>query len=177
MPIYFKQIGFTLIELLIVIALFGVLAAFAVPSYLNMLENSRIKTATNSIITGLQIARAEAVKRNTRVQFDFRTDSAWTVCLAPAVAGTACPAGTNIESRSANDGSSANVEIAESGAGGPYVFNGFGGMVSPATAITINITNSSLGGSRDLRVVVGVGGAVKSCDPALASGGTDPRRC
>lgn len=179
MRIRARQIGFTLVELLIAMAIFGILAAFAVPSYQNMIENSKIKTATDSILAGLQIARAEAVKRNTSVQFDFRTDSAWTVCITPAGAGS-CPTtdgATTIESRAVSEGSTTDVAIAESGGAGPYVFDSFGRLTSPATATTIDVTNPSLGSSRDLRVVIGVGGAVKSCDPALDSSGTDPRRC
>lgn len=177
-----KQIGFTLIELLVTIALFSVLATFAIPSYQNMIENGKVRTVTNSILTGLQIARAEAVKRNTKVQFDFRTGSAWTVCVAPAAPGS-CPStddATTIQSRGVGQGGTGHVTITETAGGaaasGPYVFNGFGGMTSPATAMTINVGNSALAGSRDLRVVVGVGGSVKSCDPALTDA-DDPRRC
>ncbi len=174
-----KQTGFTLIELMVTVAVFAVLASFAVPSYQNMIENSKIKTVTDSILTGMQIARAEAVSRNSQVQFDFRSGAAWTVCVSPASAGN-CPDPddlTTIDSRTVNEGSATHVTVSEGGSGGPYVFNGFGGLESPTTSTQIDIGNNALSGSRDLRIVVGVGGAVKSCDPALDSGGTDPRRC
>jgi type IV fimbrial biogenesis protein FimT len=171
-----RQLGFTLIELVIVVAMFAILAAFAVPSYQQMIQNSQIRTATDSIVSGLQIARAEAVKRNTDVQFDFKTDSAWAVCVTPAGGGN-CPATGNIQSRSVGEGSSSNVTINVNGTNSPYVFNGFGIMTSPTSALQIDIGNSALGSSRDLRVVVGTGGATKSCDPALDSAGSDPRRC
>jgi type IV fimbrial biogenesis protein FimT len=163
-------------ELMIAVAMFGILASFAIPSYQQMIQNSMIRTATDSIQAGFQIARAEAVKQNANVQFDFRgATSDWTVCVSPAAPGS-CPAGTNIQSRVKSDGSSANITVAPSVAG-PYVFNGFGVMTSPVGAVSINLGNSALAGSRDLRIAVGVGGAVRVCDPALASGGTDPRRC
>lgn len=168
--------GFTLIELMIVVTLFTVLASFAIPSYQQMIQNTMIRTATDSIVAGFQIARAEAVKRNARVQLDFRAGSAWTVCMQPAGGGS-CPVGTNIQSRSSSDGSSSSVTIAASN-GGPYVFNGFGIMIAPATALTIGVnSNAGTSNNRNLRIVVGAGGSVKSCDPALDVAGTDPRRC
>ncbi len=161
------QFGFTLVELMITIALFGILASFAIPSYQNMIENARVRTATGSILTGLQIARAEAITRNTNVQLDFRAGSAWTVCISP-VGGGNCPAGTtNIQSRSANEGSSSSVTINNNLKEGPYVFDNFGGLDSPAAPITFDIGNSALAGSRDLRVIVSAGGTTRSCDPAL----------
>lgn len=163
-----------------VIALFSVLASFAIPSYQRMIQNTQIRTATDSILTGLQIARAEAVARNTKVQFDFRTGSAWTVCTTPAGNGS-CPTtddATTVQSRGASDGSSANVTINTNGNNGPYVFTSLGGL-DPAGALTIDIDNTALssGASRNLRVSVGAGGLARSCDPALDASGTDPRRC
>lgn len=182
MRVNLKQLGFTMIEILIVIALFGVLASFAVPSFQKMINNTKIRTATDSILSGLQLARAEAVKRNVNVQFEFRgagNPTEWTVCLSPA-GGGACPAvdgATTVQSRRASEGSSSDV-TANPDQPGPYVFNGYGLMSSPgALAIAIDNPVMPAADSRDLMVVIGAGGAVNSCDPALDTTGTDPRRC
>ena len=182
---YQKKRGFSLVELIIVIAIFAVLSAFAIPSYTQMVQNNRIKTAVESVQNGLQVARAEAVKRNAPVQFDLRgSDSAWTVCVVPAVPG-ACPNPDNantIQSRSVGEGSSADIDVVTSNAG-PFVFNGLGTLTSPAAAasglISIDVDNSAMtvSDSRELRIVLGAGGTIKTCDPALSTTGTDPRRC
>jgi type IV fimbrial biogenesis protein FimT len=175
-----KQFGFSLVELMVVIALFGILATFAIPSYQAWIQNSMTRTAAESIQTGIQIARAEAVKRNASVQFELRgSDSAWTVCVRPTPAG-ACPNpdnATTVQSRGVKEGSSANVDITFSAAG-PYVFSPFGVIISPAGPITIDVKNGSLStaDSRDLRVVIGVGGSVRMCDPKVTYT-TDPRKC
>lgn len=184
MMVNMKQFGFTLIELLITIALFSVLASLAIPSYQAMIQNNRTRNAAESIQGGLQIARAEAVKRNTLVQFDLRgVNSAWTVCTSPTPAGS-CPVvddSTTVQSRSIGEGSSTDISVSVSDAG-PYVFNSLGVMTSPTPAgskLTIDIDNTALDSSdsRDLRIEIGAGGSVKVCDPALSASGTDPRRC
>lgn len=179
-----KSSGFTLIELLMVIAIIVVLAALAIPGFTQMIQNSRIRAASDSILSGIQVARAEAVKRNTPVQFDLRTNSAWSVCTVPVVPG-ACPVPDNtttIQSRGVNDGSSADVSVAASN-GGPYVFNGLGALTSPSPTAANGLVSLNLNSvasptySRNLRVVIGAGGTVKLCDPTLSTTGTDPRRC
>lgn len=158
--------GFSLVELLIALAIFVVLSAFAVPAYNEMTQNSMIRTATDSIVTGLQTARAEAVKRNEQVQFNFVTGSEWAVSVVSD--------GTVVGTRKQTDGSSTNITVATNAAG-PYVFDGMGLLTTGA--LTVDVGNSALTGTRDLRVVVGAGGAIRSCDPALDSGGDDPRKC
>ncbi len=173
-----KQTGFTMIELVITVAVVAVIATFAIPGYQQMVENSKIRTVAESILTGLQLARAEAVKRNENVQVEFAAGNAagWTVCLQPTPAG-ACA--STIRSRPQQEGSAGNVTVVDGGAGGPYVFNSLGQLVSPAGPVTITIDNAAMAAadSRQLEVRIAVGGSVRSCDPNLAAGGTDPRRC
>lgn len=60
--------GFTLLELLITLTLIGIIAVFAVPSFAQLIANSRITSTTNDVIGVLNYARAEAVKRGRTVE-------------------------------------------------------------------------------------------------------------
>lgn len=178
-----RQLGVTLLELAIALAIIAVLSALAVPGFAQMIQNSRIRAVSESILSGMQVARAEAVKRNRPVQFDLRAGAAWSVCTMPLAPG-ACPVpdnATTIQGRSASDGS-ADVSVETSNAG-PFIFNSLGALTSPVptaanglVSIDINSLASPVN-SRRLRIVIGAGGTVKSCDPKLSSTGTDPRRC
>jgi type IV fimbrial biogenesis protein FimT len=59
--------GFTLLELMIAIAVAGVLMALAVPSGTDIIRNNRLTTYTNELVTALNLARSEAVKRGQQV--------------------------------------------------------------------------------------------------------------
>lgn len=55
--------GFTVIELLITVLVASVLLTLAVPNFQQALETNRVATRTNELISTLQLARTQAVKR------------------------------------------------------------------------------------------------------------------
>ena len=62
-----KQLGFTLIELLITIIIAGVLLTIAVPSYQSFVQKNHTITNANNLVTALNLARSEAIKRGMQV--------------------------------------------------------------------------------------------------------------
>ena len=55
--------GFTLIELMVTIAVAAILLGIAVPSFQDLVIRNRLATKANELITALNLARSEAVKR------------------------------------------------------------------------------------------------------------------
>jgi type IV fimbrial biogenesis protein FimT len=70
--------GFTLIELMVALAIAGILAAMAGPSFVSLVKNSRLTTATNDLTADLASARSEAGKRGVRI------------ALCPSANGSSC---------------------------------------------------------------------------------------
>ena len=71
-----RRRGFTLIELIIVLAIAGILIAIGVPNLAVFLKNSSRTTRLNDLVTALNYARSEAIKRNTAVLVCSSTDGA-----------------------------------------------------------------------------------------------------
>lgn len=55
--------GFTLIELMVTVALVAILLAVAVPSFTTYQRNAELTSFTNTLLSGINAARGEAIKR------------------------------------------------------------------------------------------------------------------
>ncbi len=166
-----KQSGVTLIELVITLVIIGIATTLAFPSYVQWIQNTRLRNGAESILNGLQLARAEAVRRNANVQFLLGANTAWTVGCVTVTA--TCPA--IIQSHSAGDASSTAVTVAMVAGANPVVFNNLGRITTAATTWNIDNNQLSAANSRDLRVVVSAGGTVRMCDPNVVA--PDSRAC
>ena len=59
--------GFTLIELMVTITVLAILTTVALPSFNSALISYRLTTISNTFVASAQLARSEAIKRNSRV--------------------------------------------------------------------------------------------------------------
>jgi len=78
--------GFTLIELMITLVIGAILLTQAVPSFFTTIQNNRLVTYTNDLVSDINLARSEAVKRGIRVVLCRSADPS---LASPACGGTA----------------------------------------------------------------------------------------
>ena len=62
-----QQRGVTLLELVVVIAIVAIFATMAVPSLTTFVRDNQLTSARMQLVSDLNLARGEAIKRNTRV--------------------------------------------------------------------------------------------------------------
>lgn len=140
------QRGVTLIELAVGMVIIALLFALGAPSFSGWIQNSQIRTSAEAIQNGLQLARAEAVRRNTLVSFQLVSDltsgcqlstsgTSWVVSqvVSPSTkdsAQGACDQAPSesadpyiVQKRDATEGSKNAVVAADSRA---IIFNGLG---------------------------------------------------
>lgn len=186
--------GFTLIELMVVVAVLGVIALLAGPSFLDMIVMQRLRGINAQLVTDLQFARSEAVAQGkiVRVNFGSATDRTCYVIYTAAgngtqrcdcTANTVCPASATFEVRTVAVPKSTGVELEV--ISGPLTTGGAvdtafgfdpvtGGLVAvasdsatnPPTAVEILAAVDSL---KRLRTDVAETGRPRVCAPSSAN--------
>lgn len=171
--------GATLLELMIGIAILGILLIAAAPSFSAWITNTKIRTAAESIQNGLQIARNEAMRRNTNVAFRLDSGSSWSIFVVSTA--------EKLQTRAKEDGSTSNVTVIAVPAGSTTVTYTALGRIAPAnlaapvtpfTRLNIDVPISILSAadSKDLAITASSGGQIKMCDPNVSTA-SDPRKC
>ena len=195
-----KYRGFTIVEMAVVMAVMAMLMFAAVPSISTALDNTRIRNTTESLQSGLQMARAEAVRRNQSVSFwlvstntataldnsctQSNTSGSWVVSInapeghcADAPSTTSSPMIVNGRAVGESRVSVAAVQSDGSTAATQVTFNGFGRIANTDAISQIDITGPNTDTTyRPLRVSISSAGLVRMCDPGVTNS-SDPRKC
>lgn len=192
-----KQEGVTLIELLVAVSVLGVLLGLAMPHFAQMIQNAQNRTAAESLLNGLQAARAEALRRNTPVRFSLTDQGGKVAWKVGCVNANICPA--SLQERTASEGGgnarigvttvalprppTAEVFATALAAGNgldqsaAVTFDSFGRVPAASTEISrIDVTNANYSEARRYVVTIGAGGQIRMCDPDSRLVGT-PQGC
>jgi type IV fimbrial biogenesis protein FimT len=202
-PMNKRSYGFTLIEMMITLAVMALLFMIGLPGMNTWLQNQQLRASAEGIQAGLQLARAESLRRNVPVRFQLvdtltgacvLKDNAanWIVSLADPTGACGLPeddtaAPQILQKRSGAEGSP-NAAVAAINGAPPgvaattVVFSGLGRVIGVLPITRIDITNPSggvcqpAGPMRCLRINIASGGAMRMCDPIVVDP-TDPRLC
>lgn len=82
-----KTKGFTLVELMVVVALVGVLAAIALPSFLQSIRANTVKSKADELAAFLRYARTESVTKK-KTMTVFLNDKNWEIKVGDTVERT-----------------------------------------------------------------------------------------
>ncbi len=194
--------GFSLVEMMVTLAIFALVLLTALPGINDWIDNTRIRNVTDSVQTGVQLARGEAVKQNRNITFWLvnlsnpstmdnactlsSTSGSWVVSVsdptnpghcADSPSTTTSPMIVSARAVGENGGRGITVSAIQTGTTGAtsVTFNGFGRVVN-SNAITKIDVSGPRSTDRILRLVISPVGQVRMCDPNVSSS-TDPRVC
>ncbi len=163
--------GFTLVELMVVIAVAAILAAVAMPTYRELMDNYRVRKAGEDVISLIANARSNAVKLHRQVNVSFASGASWCAGAKSSAAPTAGSLAGNATACDCTSPTACLVDTAElviptgkhpgvsmGSATSALVFNGVTGatvgltgsvitLASPLNKFTATVTVTPLGQS------------------------------
>lgn len=159
--------GFTLIELMVTVAVLAVGLSLAAPAFTQQIANYRVRGAAESIVNGLNYARAEAVRRNGPVSFTLDSNGpGWTVAQVSPSATLQARASGETPAISAT---SSNGALA-------LTFTPTGLVDTTGTRLVQVTLGSSVAHTDSRQIDIFGGGLIRVCDPTVTAT-DDPRRC
>ena len=197
------QRGITMMEVMVSVAVIATVLAVGIPNLSSWVQNTQVKSTAETVLTGLQLARGEAVRQNSRAKFLLtkNTDNSadWTVITASSSVPNSfllADGATEIQKAAAAEmGVNARLNIASGvqaagdcstaitsgmGASENVVFDAFGKVVS-TTMTRIDVIKAGDTGadneqnSRRRVILISQSGAAKLCRPGLPS--SNPQGC
>ncbi len=147
------QAAFTLIELMVTLAVLAVLAAIAVPGYDSMVLSNRLRGYSTDFSASAQLARSEAMKRNSPVTLCSSSDGATCDASAGWEKGWVIRSDSAVIRRfpAANPGYLLSSTVREL----TFLPNGFG-----STPASLTICRASPLGSQERSLILSVTGRV-----------------
>lgn len=168
--------GVSLIELVISLAVVGLLMTAAIPALTKWVQNSQIRTVTESVLSGIQFAKVEAIKRNQQVEIVFDADfHAWNINLVTPQ--------TLLRRQEGLAEYSSITIVPDAQNTDRLTFSGLGRILqtNPSDAsqrfnlLSVDNSHMTQTESDDLSIRISDAGAVRMCNPNKVA--PDPRAC
>jgi type IV fimbrial biogenesis protein FimT len=193
------QSGFSIIEIAVTLVVLALLMTSALPNISSWMRNAKLRNQAEALLTGLQQARNEAVRRNHNIGFWMVTlpttatmandctlsssGTSWVVsasdpsshCGDAAIFDTAPHIVTKHTGADGGTGVTVSGLKSDGTAASNLVFDGFGRATGDLRRVNISYA-SAQANDRALRIEVSTSGQARLCDVSVTVSG-DPRKC